>query len=84
MALLVVLGHAVFAQTDSTKTAKKISYASLNLKNRPNDHFMIELSYDNWIGKTDSMNTQPKRIVPGARNLSTSMTSNHVGTFYRF
>ncbi len=57
MALLVVLGHAVFAQTDSTKTAKKISYASLNLKNRPNDHFMIELSYDNWIGKTDSMNT---------------------------
>jgi hypothetical protein len=56
MALLVFLGHAVFAQSD-TSGQKKGSYASLNLKNRPNDHFMIELSYDNWIGKTDSMNT---------------------------
>jgi len=58
MALLVFLGHAVFAQSDSTKTdKKKVTYASLNLKNRANDHFMIELSYDNWVGKTDSMNT---------------------------
>jgi hypothetical protein len=58
MALLVFLGHAVFAQSDTTKTgAKKLTYASLNLKNRANDHFMIEFSYDNWIGKTDSMNT---------------------------
>src|ERR1700712_669179 len=56
MALLVFFGHAVFAQSDSTKK-QKITYASLNLKNRANDHFMIELSYDNWIGKTDSMNT---------------------------
>ena len=58
MALLIFLGHAVFAQSDTTKTdKKKVTYASLNLANRPNDHFMIELSYDNWIGKTDSMNT---------------------------
>src|SRR5579872_5454693 len=76
MALLVMFGHVVLAQVDSTKikstykngnyyshqndTTKKkdkLSYASLNLKNRPNDHFMIEFSYDNWIGKTDSMNT---------------------------
>jgi Outer membrane protein beta-barrel domain len=75
MALLVFLGHAVFAQSDSTKTTKKkasytstqsdstktgkkkVTYASLNLANRANDHFMIEFSYDNWVGKTDSMNT---------------------------
>jgi hypothetical protein len=58
MALLVFLGHAVFAQSDTTKTGKKkFTYASLNLKNRANDHFMIEFSYDNWVGKTDSMNT---------------------------
>ena len=45
-------------QNDTTKNKKeKPTYASLNLKNRPNDHFMIEFSYDNWIGKTDSMNT---------------------------
>jgi hypothetical protein len=43
---------------DTTKNKKdKPTYASLNLKNRPNDHFMLEFSYDNWIGKTDSMNT---------------------------
>lgn len=58
MVLLVFLGHAVFAQVDTTQTGKKkMTYASLNLKNRANDHFMIELSYDNWIGKTDSMVT---------------------------
>jgi hypothetical protein len=58
MTMLIFLGHAVFAQVDSTKKEKqKMTYASLNLKNRPNDHFMIELTYDNWVGKTDSMNT---------------------------
>jgi hypothetical protein len=73
MALLVFMGHAVLAQIDSTKLkikktiygsdttttvkVEKVTYSSLNLANRPNDHFMIEFSYDNWVGKTDSMNT---------------------------
>ena len=58
MALLIFICHAVFAQADTTKDGKKkVTYASLNLANRANDHFMIEFSYDNWIGKTDSMNT---------------------------
>jgi hypothetical protein len=58
MALLIFLAHAVFAQADSTKKEKQqMSYTTLNLKNRANDHFMIEFSYDNWVGKTDSMNT---------------------------
>src|SRR5450755_1957357 len=58
MAMLIFLGHAVFAQSDTTKNGKKkVTYASLNLANRANDHFMIEFSYDNWVGKTDSMNT---------------------------
>jgi len=58
MALLVFFSHAVFAQADTTKDGKpKMTYTSLNLKNRANDHFMIEFSYDNWVGKTDSMNT---------------------------
>ncbi|MEJ0083438.1 MAG: hypothetical protein WDM78_21365 [Puia sp.] len=70
IALLVMSGHVVLAQVDSTKSSykngsyyshqndttknkkDKPTYASLNLKNRPNDHFMIEFSYDNWIGKT--------------------------------
>jgi len=73
MALFIFLGHAVFAQADTTKTTKppvtyyshqkdtiakkKVTYTSLNLENRANDHFLIEFSYDNWIGKTDSMRT---------------------------
>jgi hypothetical protein len=74
MALLLMFGHVVLAQADSTRSTYKSgnyyshqkdttkkkdkpTYASLNLKNRPNDHFMIEFSYDNWVGKTDSMNT---------------------------
>jgi hypothetical protein len=71
MALLVFLSHAVFAQVDTIKEkitikgadtttvlkVQKVTYSSLNLANRPNDHFMIEFSYDNWVGKTDSMNT---------------------------
>ena len=56
MATLIFLGHAVFAQSD-TSGKKKVTYASLNLANRANDHFMIEFSYDNWVGKTDSMRT---------------------------
>jgi len=50
-------GNYYSHQKDTTKKKEKLSYASLNLKNRPNDHFMIEFSYDNWVGKTDSMNT---------------------------
>src|SRR5712672_3191769 len=57
MTLLIFLGHAVLAQKNDTTGKKKLTYASLNLANRANDHFMIEFSYDNWVGKTDSMNT---------------------------
>jgi hypothetical protein len=57
LALFVLIGHAVLAQKADTTGNKKPTYASLNLANRANDHFMIEFSYDNWIGKTDSMNT---------------------------
>src|SRR4249919_2489230 len=57
MTMLFFLCHAVLAQKNDTTGKKKPTYASLNLANRANDHFMIEFSYDNWIGKTDSMNT---------------------------
>ncbi len=58
MALLIFLGHAVFAQSDTYQNRKKkTNLCFLNLANRANDHFMIEFSYDNWIGKADTMNT---------------------------
>jgi hypothetical protein len=36
---------------------KKMSYESLNLANRANDHFMVEIGYDNWAGKPDTIRT---------------------------
>ena len=61
MALLIIIGHASFAQNDTTVIIKKdksskSTYQSLNLANRPNDHLLIEFSYDNWLNRTDSMN----------------------------
>lgn len=50
---------ASFAQkTDSTakpKPAPKPGYGKLDLKNRANDHFIIQFGYDNWAGKPDSI-----------------------------
>ncbi|MEO6964178.1 MAG: outer membrane beta-barrel protein [Puia sp.] len=40
-----------------SKKKAKMTYESLNLANRPNDHFMIELGYDNWAGKPDTIRT---------------------------
>jgi hypothetical protein len=72
VAVVLFISHAVLAQ-DSTKTAKKsriiqdtagtvkknkITYESLNLANRPNDHFMIVIGYDNWVGKPDTIRTK--------------------------
>ncbi|MGZ5254268.1 MAG: outer membrane beta-barrel protein, partial [Flavitalea sp.] len=49
-----------FAQVDTgfsapapAPTPKK--WSTLNLNNRANDHFMIQLSVDNWANKTDTM-----------------------------
>ena len=49
-----------FLSRDSTRTVKKekITYESLNLANRPNDHFMIQFGYTNWIGKPDTIRTK--------------------------
>ncbi len=55
MALILFAGHAALAQ-DTTGTAKKKTL-TLDLANRPNDHFMIELGYDGWAGTPDTIQT---------------------------
>lgn len=54
------LTSTAFAQVDTgfsspapAPTPKK--WSTLNLNNRANDHFMIQLSVDNWANKTDTM-----------------------------
>jgi hypothetical protein len=55
VALILFVGHAALAQ-DTTGTAKKKAL-TLNLANRPNDHFMIEFGYDGWAGTPDTIQT---------------------------
>ena len=48
---------ALFAQTDSLKTAPK-KKKQFDLSNRSNDHFMIQLGYAGWNNKPDTVNTK--------------------------
>lgn len=53
--IAICLVSTAFAQKDST--ARKITISSR--KETPsNDHFMIQLGYLNWVGKSDSINTK--------------------------
>lgn len=56
---LLLCSLVVLAQkTDSTKAPKKkIDLTKVNLNNRANDHFMIQVGYDGWAGKPDSIRT---------------------------
>jgi len=46
---------------DSTTTAsgkKKKDWSKVSLSNRPNDHFMIQLGYNGWSQRPDTINTK--------------------------
>ncbi len=49
----VLLVTAAMAQTDPPKKKEKI-----NLSNRSNDHFVVQLGYTSWAGIPDSINTK--------------------------
>lgn len=55
MALVCSLG--AFAQTDSTGKKSKKDWSKVNLAGRANDHFMIQVGYDGWANKPDSIVT---------------------------
>lgn len=55
----VLLVIAAFAQNDpSTGGKKKKDWSKINLSNRANDHFMVQVGYDAWAGKPDSIKTK--------------------------
>ncbi len=61
--LVTIIGCSViaFSQSDSLSpkpaSAKK-DWSKVNLGNRSNDHLMIQLGYDKWAGKPDSIKTK--------------------------
>lgn len=45
------------SKTSTTATPQKTDWKKVNLSNRPNDHFMIQLGYDGWANKPDTIHT---------------------------
>ncbi len=59
--LATTLSATAFSQVDSGYSAPAPApkkWSTLNLNNRANDHFMIQLSIDNWANKTDTIQTK--------------------------
>jgi Outer membrane protein beta-barrel domain len=54
VALIVIAATSIFAQ-DQPKSG---SETAASLKNRANDHFLIQLGLTNWSGRPDSINTK--------------------------
>lgn len=56
--LLPLLSFSAIVAQDSTALNKgNRDWSQLNLSNRPKDHFMIQLGYDSWTQKPDSIST---------------------------
>jgi len=56
LSLTALFISSVFAQNDSIVVSKK-KKPPVNLANRSNDHFMVQLGYAGWSGKPDTINT---------------------------
>jgi hypothetical protein len=55
-AVLLVMGAQAQTDTASVKSKKK-DWSKVSLTGRSNDHFMIQMGYDGWAGKPDSIRT---------------------------
>jgi len=56
LALALVTITTAVAQTDSAANPKKKDWSKVKLGRRANDHFLVELGYDNWAGTPDTIN----------------------------
>jgi hypothetical protein len=59
LSLALAFVFPLFAQ-DSTIAAKpkKKDWSKVNLSNRPNDHFMIQIGYNGWASRPDTIQTK--------------------------
>jgi len=53
---LFSVGLFTVAKAQTTETKPKTDYSKIDLSNRANDHFMIQLGYDGWTNRPDSVN----------------------------
>jgi hypothetical protein len=58
-ALSAIILQSAFAQTEPAVAAsKKKDWSKVSIGNRANDHFMIQLGYDGWAQKPDTIRTK--------------------------
>ena len=55
---LAMLAHCSFAQNDSPTTKKKKTISKDELTGRAADHFLLQLGYNGWASKPDSLKTK--------------------------
>ena len=58
LSLALALVFPLFAQDSTIAKPKKKDWSKVNLSNRPNDHFMLQLGYNGWQGMPDTINTK--------------------------
>lgn len=55
--LLILCISVVLVNAQDTLHQGKMHLQDLNLKNRPADHFLLQISYDSWAGMPDSISS---------------------------
>jgi hypothetical protein len=55
---LFLAATSLYAQVTPTVTPKNVDPRKVNLSNRANDHFLVQLGYDTWLNKPDSIKTK--------------------------
>ncbi|MCC6287646.1 MAG: outer membrane beta-barrel protein [Chitinophagaceae bacterium] len=58
LALFVISGNYIFAQTETDSIPKKKDWSKAQLSGRAADHFMLQLGYHGWGGDTKNINTK--------------------------
>lgn len=66
LSLALAFVFPLFAQDSTQVKSKKKDWSKVNLSNRPNDHFMLQIGYNGWLNQPDSLNT---KSIPRSFNM---------------
>ena len=58
LSLALAFVFSLFAQDSTIAKPKKKDWSKVNLSNRPNDHFMIQIGYNGWASMPDTIQTK--------------------------
>jgi Outer membrane protein beta-barrel domain len=56
--LALFITYSLSAQDSTTVKRQKRDWSKINMSNRPNDHFMLQLGYNGWSQKPDTIQTK--------------------------